>query len=728
MRKSIVALLLFFALLGSFSAQAQILKPVKWAQDVSQREVKVGDEVELIFKATIDKDWYLYSTDFSKDLGPKVTEFIFEKHKSYALVGDVIPMKPKKKYDDLWGGEYTYFVGTGEFRQKVKILATDVKILVTADYQSCTEIDGRCIPLEEEFEFTDFTVTGGEAASTAETTPAETAVSPEDTENTEAPESEETETPDENSAETETAEGTEVTESATNASEENTETVKAEATNTTAGGEKEEKESLLGFMLAAFLAGIAALLTPCVFPMIPMTVSFFTHQSKDRAGAIGKGLLFGFSIIGIYTLIGLLVAKLVGPEAANFMATHWIPNAFFFAIFLVFAISFFGAFEIVLPSSMVNAMDKKADQGGIMGVFFMAFTLALVSFSCTGPIVGTILVESANGQLLRPIAGMFSFSLAFAIPFSLFAIFPGWLSNLPRSGGWLNTVKVVLGFIELALALKFLSIIDQVYHLGILDREVNIAMWMAISVGLGIYLLGFIQLPHDSPVEKVSVTRLIFALVSFSFFFYLLPGMFGAPLKMLSGYLPPQATHDFDLNKVIRDNMQGASFSGTASHGGENLLDEPKKYADFLHLPHGLNGYFDYEQGLKAAKKAGKPLFIDFTGHGCVNCREMEANVWVDPEVLKRLREDFVIAALYVDDKTELPEDEWVVSEYDGKTKKTIGKKFADQQITRFNNNAQPFYVILDHNGELLVPPHAYDLDVSKFVEFLDAAKENFKK
>ena len=478
--------------------------------------------------------------------------------------------------------------------------------------------------------------------------------------------------------------------------------------------------SLITFMIVAFLAGLAAVLTPCVFPMIPMTVSFFTGRSKNRSQGIRNAFIYGFSIIAIYTIAGTLVAAVQGPEFANWLSTHWAPNVFFFLVFIFFGLAFLGMFELTLPSGLVNAVDAKADKGGLTGLFFMAFTLVLVSFSCTGPIVGSILIESAGGQLLKPILGMFAFSLAFAIPFTLFAIFPEWLNSLPKSGGWLNSVKVVLGFLELALAFKFLSIADQVYHWGLLDRDIYIVIWIVIFGMLGFYLLGKIRLPHDSPMERIGVPRLLLSMLTFVFVLYMIPGLWGAPLKSLSGYLPPMATHDFNLVKLIRE-------SGGSAQSPGNQLDERPKYADFLHLPHGLQGYFDYEQALAAAKRADKPLFIDFTGHGCVNCREMEAKVWVETPVLNRLKEDFIIVALYIDERYELPESEWYTSEYDGKVKKTIGKQNADFQITRFNNNAQPYYVILDTNEELLVSPIAYDSNVQNFVDFLDAAKTEFE-
>ena len=487
-----------------------------------------------------------------------------------------------------------------------------------------------------------------------------------------------------------------------------------------------KKSGLWGFFIIAFISGLVAILTPCVFPMIPMTVSFFMKDGEDKAKGRGQAILYGLSIIAIYTFIGSVLAVVAGPDIANWLSTHWLPNVLFFLIFVIFAASFFGMFEMTLPSWMVNKSDQAADKGGFLGPIFMALTLVLVSFSCTGPIVGTILVESAGGQVVKPIVGMFGFSLAFALPFTLFAFFPSLLANMPKSGGWLNSVKVVLGFLELALGLKFLSIADQTYHWGILDREVYLAFWIVIFFLMGLYLLGKIRFAHDSDVPFLSVPKLTLAIITFAFVVYLIPGMFGAPLKFLSGYLPPQQTHDFDLNAIVRDNVK--LYSGSGGSGDIQEICETPKYHEFLHLPHGLEGYFDYDQAVKCAKEQNKPIFIDFTGHGCVNCREMEANVWSDPKVLKRLREDYIIVALYVDDKTKIPEEEWVISSYDGKVKKTVGKKYADLQVTKFGVNAQPFYVLLGHNREVLTQPRAYDLDVDAFVKFLDTGVKNFKE
>jgi thiol:disulfide interchange protein DsbD len=468
-------------------------------------------------------------------------------------------------------------------------------------------------------------------------------------------------------------------------------------------------------MVLAFLLGLTSLITPCVFPMVPMTVTFFLKDKQSKREGVRKATWFGISIIVIYTIAGTLFAVLFGAEGLNALATHWIPNLFVFVIFVFFALSFLGLYDINAPYQLVNKADRAAEKGGMAGIFFMSATLVLVSFSCTLPIVGNVLVLSAGGEVIKPVLGMLAYSAAFAIPFTLFAIFPEWLKSLPKSGGWLNTVKVTLGLLELALALKFLSIADQTYHWGILDRDLNIAIWIVLFTILGFYLLGKIRMPGDSAVEKVSVPRLMLAICTFTFVIYLIPGLWGAPLKALAGYLPPMYTHDFDL---VSMNRAGA---------GNEICEEPK-FAEILHLPHGLQGYFDYDQALACAREQNKPLFIDFTGHGCTNCREMESNVWADPEVLERLKNDFVVVALYVDDKTELPESEWYTSTYDNKVKKTIGKQNADLQITRLNNNAQPFYVLVGEDERVLAWPYGYNKDVQDFINFLETGKKTYNK
>ncbi|MCT4601783.1 MAG: thioredoxin family protein [Marinifilum sp.] len=655
--KGKITILAILMMVFSGLSFGQVIEPTKWEVEFSKKDVKVGDELDVVFKATIDKTWHVYSNDFDPELGPILITFEFAANSSYERVGDVKPINAHKKYDKIWEGEVSYFENKGEMRQTIKVKELPLHVSGTFEYQTCSDATGQCVMGDDEFDLKIGKVEEKALVADAST-----------------PEN------------------------------------------------KENKKGLWAIFVAAFLGGLIAIVTPCVFPMIPMTVSYFMHSGGgNKAKGRMNAFFYGFSIIAIYTVVGTILAVVMGPDFANFLSTHWIPNVLFFLIFVIFAFSFFGMFEITMPSWMVNKSVANEDKGGFMGSFFMAFTLVLVSFSCTGPIVGTILVASAGGEVLMPIVGMLGFSLAFALPFTLFAIFPGWLNNLPKSGGWLNSVKVVLGFLELALGLKFLSVADQTYHWGILDREVYIAIWIVIFTLLGFYLLGKLMFAHDSPLKSISVPRLMLAIASFSFVVYMIPGMFGAPLKMLSGFTPPQATHDFNLSQIVRDNSGG----GTAP---VHKASHKAKYSDFLHLPHGLEGYFDYEEALAASKRENKPIFVDFTGHGCVNCREMEANVWSDPEVLKRLQEDFIVVALYVDDKKKLPEDQWYVSEYDGKKKKTIGKQNADLQIRKYNVNAQPYYVLLDENGNDLAEPTAYDLDVSKFVKFLDEGKENFKK
>jgi thiol:disulfide interchange protein len=483
-------------------------------------------------------------------------------------------------------------------------------------------------------------------------------------------------------------------------------------------GNGNEHTSLIYFLVFAFVSGLISLLTPCVFPMIPLTVTFFTNDSISRGQAIRKAIIYGVSIIFIFTVLGLLL----GGSLGNLISTHWLPNIIFFALFLFFGLSFLGLFEITLPASFVNKVDRQADKGGYYGVFFMAFTLVVVSFSCTAPIVGALLVEAADGKLMKPILGMLSYSLAFAIPFALFAMFPSWLNALPKSGGWLNVIKVFLGFLELGLAFKFLSVADQVYHWNILDREIYIAIWIVISILLGVYFLGKIRLPHDSETHITTVPRLILSIICFVFAVYLLPGMFGAPLKAFSGYLPPMSTHDFDIPGIVRE--YSSASCGTTN---KTICEEPK-YGKGLKLPHGLKGYFYYKQAINCARERKLPVLIDFTGHGCVNCREMEANVWADPDVLKVLNNDYIIVALYVDDKTELPKSEWYESSYDHKVKKNLGAINSDIQASKFNTNAQPYYIILDPFTELpLAQPQGYDLSVPNFLDFLEEGKTNFK-
>ena len=479
-----------------------------------------------------------------------------------------------------------------------------------------------------------------------------------------------------------------------------------------------------GSIITAILWGFAALLTPCVFPMVPMTVSFFVKGSQSPAQGRFRATMYGFFIVALYVLpiaAMIIISNFAGgnvtTDVFNWLSTHWVPNLIFFLIFMVFAASFFGAFEITMPSKLVNKSDAGAEKGGLVGIFFMALTLVLVSFSCTGPIVGSVLIKSTSGEVWSPIITMLAFSTAFALPFTIFAFFPSMLKKLPKSGGWLNSVKVVLGFIEVALGFKFLSVVDQVYHWNLLDREVYLAIWIVVFSLLGLYLLGKIKFAHDSEMKHLSVGRLALAIGVFTFVVYMIPGMWGAPLKALSGYLPPLSSQDFVIGKYA---------PATTSSNSEVDINSAK-YSDFLHLPHGLQGFFDLKEAEAYAAKVGKPIFIDFTGHGCVNCREMEARVWADPAVQQILRDEYVIVALYTDDKMPLPESDWVTTE-GGKTLKTLGKVNANYALTRFGVNAQPYYVLQGKNGEVLGEPRGYDLSVEGFVEFLKKGVEEYKK
>jgi thiol:disulfide interchange protein len=677
-----------FFLLGA-ATYAQILTPTKWSWKTSSNSVKVGDQIDLIFNATIEKDWYIYANEFDPECGPMLTTVTFVPDASFELIGTLKAINSVAKHDEIFDCDVKIFKKTAEFRQKIKVRSANLKLSGTFEGQVCTEVEGKCIPFDGDFVFTGITVGGTTVKNESKPDPQPEVVSlPKDTaEKIQAP---------------------------------------VKATWDNAKGPVLDKSILEGestfgndsfwtLLVLAFIAGLTSLITPCVFPMIPMTVTFFLKDAQSKREGIKKAIIFGLSIIVLYSSAGTLFAIILGPEGLNALATNWILNLFIFFVFIIFALSFFGLFEINAPYQLVNKVDSQAEKGGLVGVFFMAFTLVLISFSCTVPIVGSVLALSAGGQILKPILMMFSYSLAFALPFTFFAFFPEMIKSMPKSGGWLNAVKVTLGFLELALALKFFSIADQAYHWGLLDRDVNIALWVVIFSLLGFYLLGKIRLPNDSVLEKIPVARLLMAIGVFTFVVYLVPGLWGAPLKALAGYLPPQYTNDFDLVSLTRSTRA-------------NEICEPPKYADFLHLPHALQGYFDYEQALACAREQNKPLFIDFTGHGCTNCREMEAVVWSDPAVLERLKNDFVVVALYVDDKTQLPESEWFTSKYDGKVKKTIGKQNADLQITNLDNNAQPFYVLLGTDERVLAWPYGYNRSVEDFVKFLESGKKKFKE
>ncbi len=712
MKHSVI--LLLASLLSFNHLSAQIQTPVTWQYRASAKEVKAGETIDLIFQADIQADWYLYSSDFNPDLGPQVTTFAFTPSDAFQLVGKIKPIHAKKKYDPLWEGEYTYFVDKAEFRQTIKVLKTVPSITGSISYQTCSESEGKCIPGEEEFTFSTITAKGVAQAvptTTPATTPSTTTTTP-------------------------IQSGTDVSQASTDTSAQQAVaaatpgvSTKPESPKTTVqsdtkvsgaavsgASKEEEEESLGGFLLLAFFSGFIALAMPCVYPLIPMTVSFFTGQGGSRKKGITNAVVYGFSIIIIYTLIGTITSLLFGSAMPYELSSGWVLNIIFFVVLVVFGLSFLGLFEIVLPSSLVNRVDKEADKGGFYGIFFMAFTLAIVSFSCTGPIAGSLLVLASKGISLKATLGMIAYSSAFAIPFTLFAIFPAWLKNMPKSGGWMNTIKVFLGFLELALAFKFLSNVDLAYHWGILDRDVFLSIWIAVFAALGLYLMGVITLPHDSKPERIAIPRLLMAMLVWALVVYLIPGLFGAPLKPLAGLLPPQTTQDFSLQPTAAAPVPTDGFPTN------------RKYADFLKLPHNLSGFFDLEEGLAYAKKVNKPVMIDFTGHSCANCRKMEEYVWSDPQVLKRLSTDYVLISLYVDDKTSLPENEWITG-VDGKTKKTIGAKNFEYEINRFNSNAQPLYVLLDvHGNPLPIPTQAANYNVDEFVKFLDNGLDTFRK
>jgi thiol:disulfide interchange protein len=662
-------------LIAVFSTQlvsAQVLQPAKITAALSKSDAKPGDEIEVVFSAAIEAGWYIYSVGFDTECGPLPMVITLEKNKTFEVIADVVAIKDHEKHDEIFDCDVRTFEGKGEFRQKIKVLSDQLAIKGSYEGQVCTEKDGRCIIFDGDF-----------AIGAASPTPADNSNN---------------------------------TQKSGILSRGYTGPVLDKSI--LEGESTLREESFIGYLLFAFLLGLTSLITPCVFPMIPMTVTFFLRDNQTRRQGVKKAIIFGLSIILIYTLAGSVFALALGADGLNALATHWAPNLFVFAIFIVFALSFFGLFEINAPYQLVNKADQRAEKGGLLGIFFMAATLVLVSFSCTIPIVGNVIVMAAGGQLLKPVLAMFCYALAFAIPFTLFAIFPEWIKSMPKSGGWLNSVKVTLGFLELALALKFFSIADQAYHWGLLDRDVNIALWVVIFSLMGFYLLGKLQMKGDTPVERLTVPRLLFATLTFSFVVYITPGLWGAPLKALAGYLPPMYTLDFNVTQA-NQSLQ--------ADGGSNVGEcEKARYGDFLHLPHNLSGYFDYQQALNCARQQNKPLFIDFTGHGCTNCREMEAVVWSDPQVLNRLRNDFVIVALYVDDKTELDQSAWYTSPLDNKVKKTIGKQNADLQIRTLENNAQPFYVLVGKDERVLAWPYGYDRNPGNFVEFLDRGKNKF--
>lgn len=693
MYKLFRTLLLPVAALFAFTAATA--QNVSWKSSVEHLE---GDVYRIVLEASIPAPYHMYDMG-PYEGGPNATAIVFTPGDGVTLEGGVEQLStPERHYDKTFEMEIGTFAGKARFAQQVKLAAAKATVKAAIEWMICDEVS--CMPPDDTELTVELTARPGSAAANSTA-----AVSPNN-------DSSAKDTPAEAAADT--ASGTAETTAA--------EIVPAQQDAAGSG-------TLWALIIEAILWGFAALLTPCVFPMVPMTVSFFMKGEGGPARGRFRAAMYGFFIVALYTLpiaAIIVITRILGGDTVtadifNWLATHWLPNILFFLVFMVFAASFFGAFEITMPSWMVNKTDAKADSKGLAGIFFMALTLVLVSFSCTGPIVGSVLIKSTSGEFWSPIVTMLAFSVAFALPFTIFAFFPSMLKKLPKSGGWLNSVKVVLGFIEVALGMKFLSVADQTYHWGLLDREIYLAVWIVTFSLLGLYLLGKIKFAHDSDMPYLGVGRLALAIITFSFVVYLIPGMWGAPLKGLSGYLPPLHTQDFVIGQV-----------GSAAASGEPgmlLTADGKnpKHSDFLHLPHGLEGFFDLQEAEAYAAKVDKPLFIDFTGHGCVNCREMEARVWSDPQVLDILRRDYVIAALYSDDKKVLPESEWVTTD-SGKVLKSLGKINSYYALKTYGVNAQPYYVLQGRDGKTLVPPRGYDLNVENFVQFLRSGIEAYKK
>ncbi|WP_396158808.1 cytochrome c biogenesis protein CcdA [Flavobacterium sp.] len=662
MKKVLFFLLIFLAFAN---ANAQIVKPVKWTSKVEQLS---DSEFNLVMEGKIDEGWHLYS-QFTPENGPLPAEFTFENAKgNYELVGKTKESDYKKQYNDVFEVDEYYFEKKVTFIQKIKISnpkLTSIKAKI--DFQVCKDV---CINGDNTFTF---------QLPKIEASTLDQPVS---------------------SSVTAVVDTTQIVPVS----------VKPATVTEIVAPKKAEDKGLWTIFFLAFLGGFAALLTPCVFPMIPMTVSFFTKQSKNPAQGKRNAILYGISIIAIYVVLGLAITGIFGADALNALSTNAWFNVFFFLLLVIFAVSFLGAFEIMLPNSWANKVDKQADRGGIIGILFMALALAIVSFSCTGPIVGTLLVESASKGGIAPIVGMLGFSSALALPFMLFAMFPSWMNSLPKSGGWLNTVKVSLGFLELALAFKFLSNADLVLQLHLLEREVFLAIWIAIFGTWALYLLGKITTPHDISLTHISVGRLSLGLLVLAFTVYMIPGLFGAPLKLISAFPPPQSYSESPMG-----------FLGSPAESKQDLPDGAKIGE------HGIITFTDYEKGLAYAKKVNKPVMLDFTGFACVNCRKMEINVWSDEKVLNHLKNDVVLISLYVDDKRELPKNEQFISKSTGSEIVTIGDKWTDFVITRYKTNTQPYYVLTDLKEQKLNEPISYTPDIKEYLAWLKDGISKFK-
>ena len=725
------SLLTLTALLTAALAAAQ---SVTWKSSV---EPLGGDAYRIVLEAAIPAGYHMYDMG-PYEGGPTATTIVLTPGEGVQLDGPVEQLtKAHTYYDELFGMQIGTLSGKPRFAQKVHLATAKGTVTAQLEWMICN--DSSCMPPDETELTIEIAASAAPAApakgdavqsAPAATTPVKT--TPAKAETTPAAATAQTaesavQEPAQEAAPATVAPAGEQTEPAAEVAP------AAEAAEAAPVKDAAGSKGLWALIIEAILWGFAALLTPCVFPMVPMTVSYFLKGKGGAAMGRLRASLYGLFIVLLYTVpiaAIILITRIVGGDAVtadifNWLATHWLPNIIFFLVFMVFAASFFGAFEITMPSWMVNKTDSKADTKGIGGIFFLALTLVLVSFSCTGPIVGSVLIKSTSGEFWTPIITMLAFSVAFALPFTLFALFPSVLKKLPKSGGWLNSVKVVIGFIEVALGMKFLSVADQTYHWGLLDREVYLAVWIVVFALLGFYLLGKIRFAHDSDLPYVGVGRLTLAIIVFSFVVYMIPGMWGAPLKALSGYLPPLTTQDFVLGQHTAAVPTDTSASG--SHALLTVEGKQPKYSDFLHLPHGLEGFFDLKEAEAYAAKVGKPLFIDFTGHGCVNCREMEARVWSDPQVLDILRNDYVICALYSDDKKVLPESEWVTTDA-GKVLKGLGKINSYYALKTYGVNAQPYYVLQGADGRPLVAPRGYDLSVEGFVEFLQSGLAAYKQ
>ena len=685
--------LFILCLLATFGVTAQQLDPAKRSFSVKETS---PNEAELIVTVKLDKGWHMYSQHTDAN-GPLPTVFEFTPSSDYQLVGKVAEPKPHEEMDPLFGCVVKSFEGTVVFRQKIKRLSDkDFTVKGLLSYQLCN--DGSCIAPEDHDMV--FKVKGAAAQEKAET---------EDT-----------------AAVADTAEATDTVAAAVPVVEtpSHTETVSAPEE------ENEEKHSLLGYFLIALGGGILTMFTPCVFPMIPMTVNFFMHGSENKRKGRRQAWFFGLSIVLIFAVIGVVLSAIFGPEVMNTIATNWIPNLIFFAIFFIFALSFFGLFEIKMPEKWVNASDEQADKGGFLAPFFIALTTVLVSFSCTGPIIAAALAglttdsgadaETANRWV--SLITMLGFGIGFALPFTLLAIFPQFLKNM-KSGSWLNTVKVSFAFIELAFGLKFLQMADIDRNWGLLPRDIYLALWIVIFALWGFYLLGKLRFKGDDEVQHIGVGRLMLAILDFAFVVYMIPGLWGAELKTISGFVPPMSSQDFTIQKIVYE------YSGSGPAANANGLPMDRKYADKLHVPLGFEAFFDLDEAKAYARKVNKPIFIDFTGKNCANCREMEHYVWPDEQVKTILNNDFVMVSLYCDENTiELPESEWVTDDK-GHVLKTLGRRNGYYQRKTYNMNAQPYYVIIDADGRTLTKEnHKYDRDVQHFVDWLNEGKANFKK